>query len=168
MSGIVSWIMGKLKWLLVIAALGGPFLAYISWEDGERVKRVAAEGVEAQASVEGATRTRSRRGVTSYSLDLAWKDADGQSHTAEKVSISRDFADRIIVNDRLTVDTLRIKYLPGEAGKSGVIIQDDAAKQADLDHEMVYLGAGAGVIGVLGSAGFFLMGRRRSEQQQPA
>lgn len=164
MGWIVSWVMGKLKWLLLIAAVGGPFVAYMSWQDGERVKRIAAEGVEAQASVEGATRTKSRRGVTSYSLDLAWKDVGGQARTVEKVSISREFADRIIANDKLQVGTLRIKYLPGEAGKSSVIIQDDAAKQADLDHEMIYIGAGAGVIGLLGSAFFFLSGRRRSEQ----
>lgn len=172
MSGIIGWIAGKVKWLLLIAAIGGPFMAYMSWQDGERVKKVVAEGVETQASVEGATRTKRRRGGTSYTVDLAWKDASGQDRTAEKVSISHQFASRIISNDRLTVDALPIKYLPGEQGKDSVIIRDDADKQADLDHEMIYVGAGAGVVGILGSGLWFLLGRRRSaartEAEQPA
>ena len=101
-----------------------------------------------------------------------WQDASGQDRTAEKVSISHQFASRIISNDRLTVDALPIKYLPGEQGKDSVIIWDDADKQADLDHEMIYVGAGAGVVGILGSGLWFLLGRRRSaartEAEQPA
>jgi hypothetical protein len=170
MSGIIGWIAGKIKWLLLIAAVGGPVVAYMSWQDGERVKKVVAEGIEAQASVEGATRTKRRRSGTSYTVDLAWKDASGQDRKAEKVSISHQFANRIISNDRLTVDTLPIKYLATEQGKDSVIIRDDADQQADLDHEMIYVGAGAGIIGILGSGLWFLLGRRRpeAETEQPA
>jgi len=171
MSGLIGWIAGKIKWLLLIAAVGGPVLAFMSWQDGERVKKVAAEGIEAQASVEGATRTKRRRSGTSYTVDLAWKDAAGQDRTADKVSISHQFASRIIANDKLTVDTVPIKYLAGEQGKDSVIIRDDADKQADLDHEMIYVGGGAGIIGILGSGFWFLLGRRRrseGEAGQPA
>lgn len=166
MSGIIGWIAGKIKWLLLIAAIGGPVLAFFSWQDGERVRKIAAEGIEAQASVEGATRTKRRRGGTSYSIDLAWKDRNGQDRTAEKISVSTEFASRIITNDKLTVSTLPIKYLPDEPGKDAVIIQGDADKQATLDHEMIYVGSGAGVVGILGSALFFWLGRRRSENEE--
>ncbi len=168
MSGIVGWITGKIKWLLLIAAIGGPVLAFFSWQDGERVRTIAAKGIEAQASVEGATRTKRRRGGTSYSVDLAWKDAAGKDRSAEKVSVSNEFANRIVRNDKLTVDTLKIKYLPDEPGKDAVIIADDAARQADQDSEMIYVGAGAGAIGILGSGLFFLLGRRRSEGEEQA
>lgn len=168
MSGIVGWITGKIKWLLLIAAIGGPVLAFFSWQDGERVRKIAAQGIEAQASVEGATRTKRRRGGTSYSVDLAWKDAAGKDRTAEKISVSTQFANRIIANDKLTVDSLKIKYLPDEPGKDAVIIADDAAKQADQDSEMIYVGAGAGAIGIVGSALFFLLGRRRQENEEQA
>lgn len=168
MSGIVGWITGKIKWLLLIAAIGGPVLAFFSWQDGERVRTIAAKGIEAQASVESATRTKRRRGGTSYSVDLAWKDAAGKDRSAEKVSVSNEFANRIVRNDKLTVDTLTIKYLPDEPGKDAVIIADDAARQADQDSEMIYVGAGAGAIGILGSGLFFLLGRRRSEGEEQA
>ena len=49
-----------------------------------------------------------------------------------------------------------------------MIIADDAAKQADQDREMIYVGAGAGAIGIVGSALFFLLGRRRSESEEQA
>jgi hypothetical protein len=116
----------------------------------------------------GATRTKRRRGGASYSVDLAWKDAAGKDRTAEKISISSEFANRIIRNDKLTVDVLKIKYLPDEPGKDAVIIADDANKQADQDSEMIYVGAGAGAIGILGSGLFFLLGRRRSEGEEQA
>lgn len=165
MSGIAGWIASKVKWLLLIAAIGGPVLAFFSWQDGERVRNIAANGIEAQASVEGATRTKRRRGGTSYSVDLAWKDAAGKDRMAEKISVSTQFANRIIRNDKLTVDTLKIKYLPDEPGKDAVIIADDAARQADQDSEMIYVGAGAGAIGIVGSGLFFLLGRRRQESE---
>jgi hypothetical protein len=165
MSGIIGWIAGKIKWALLLAAIGGPVIAYFSWQDGERIRRIAAQGVETQASVEGATRSRSKRGVTSYAIDLAWKDAAGQDRKAEKISVSRQFADRIIANDRLTVGSLRIKYLPDEPGKSGVVLVEDAAKQAETDSEMIYVGAGAGLIGIVGSGLFFLGGRRRERSE---
>ncbi|MEN5083402.1 DUF3592 domain-containing protein [Bosea sp. TWI1241] len=166
MSGIVSWIAGKIKWLLLIAALGGPVVAFMSWQDGQRVRKIAKDGVEAVASVESATRTKRRRGGTSYAIDLAWKDAGGASRTAEKISISQDYARRIIVGDTIRVATVPIKYLPDEPGKDAVIIQEDAAKQVSTDDEMVYVGAGAGAIGLIGSGLFFLLGRRRSENEE--
>ncbi len=171
MSGIIGWVTSKIKWLLVIAAIGGPVVAYMSWQDGERVKKIAAEGIEAQASVEGATRTKRRRSGTSYTIDLAWKDASGQDRTAEKISISHQFASRIIANDKLTVDMVPIRYLPGEQGKEGVIVTDDAEQQADLDHDMIYVGGVAGAVGIIGCGLWLMMARRRSEgvsEQQAA
>lgn len=166
MGGIIGWIAGKIKWLLLIAAVGGPFIAFMSWQDAERVKRIATEGVEAQASVEGATKTTRKRGGVSYSIDLAWKDAAGQDRKAEKVSISRNYSNRILMNDRIRVDTVPVKYLADDTSKDGVILRDDADQQAETDEEMIYVGAGAGLVGIVGSALFFLGGRRRKDESQ--
>ncbi|SFJ81074.1 hypothetical protein SAMN05216304_11577 [Bosea sp. OK403] len=165
MSGIIGWTIGKIKWLLLIAAVGGPVVSYMSWADGERVKHVAAQGIEAQASIESATRTKRRRGGTSYALDLAWKGAKGEERKAEKVAVSLSFANQIIRAEKIVADTVWIKYLPDEPGKDAVILRDDAEAQANTDQELIYVGAGAGVVGIIGSALFFLSGRRRKDEQ---
>lgn len=171
-GGIIEWVVGKLKWLLLIAAVGGPILAFISWNDAQHRQKVAREGIEATASIDGATRTRRKRGGTSYSVNLKWKDQNGKDMSAEKVSISNTYANTIIAGDKLRVGQTRVKYLPADSNvvdaETGVIILADNARQEETDNEMVYVGAGAGGIGILGFAAFWFFGRRREEQPAQA
>jgi hypothetical protein len=157
---MLAWLIDKVRWLLLIAAVGGPALAYFSWSDAERIRDVETNGVEAVALIEGATRTQRRRGGTSYALDLAWKDGKGGVRKAEKVSVSRTFADQIIRNDKLTRNSLRIKYLRDDETITPVVIED-ASRQEDQDAFMLQAGLGAGAVGIAGSAVMLLMRRRR-------
>ncbi|MEH3119575.1 MAG: hypothetical protein PGN25_18830 [Methylorubrum populi] len=164
---MVGWILGKLKWLAVLCAVGGPIVAFGCWQDGQRRREVMATGVQAEASIDGATRVKRRRGGTSYKLDLSWQDAGGLQRKAEGVSISHALAGQLIVENRLVADTLPIKYASADAGSpkadENVIILDDNAHQEQTDREMIYVGAGAGVLGLIASALFFLPWRRRRE-----
>ncbi len=163
---MVGWILGKLKWLAVLCAVGGPILAVACWQDGERRKEVMATGIQAEAAIDSATRVKRRRGGTSYKLDLSWTDAGGLRHRAEGVSISHALAEQIIVDDKLVADALAIKYAKAEAGSKGdenVIVLADTAHQSDSDEAMIYVGAGAGILGLIGSGLFFLPRRRRTE-----
>jgi hypothetical protein len=157
---MLAWLMDKVRWLLLLAAVGGPALAYFSWADAARIRDVETNGVEATALIEGATRTQRRRGGTSYALDLAWKDAKGGVRKAEKVSVSRSFADQIIRNDKLTRNSLRIKYLRDDESITPVVIED-ASRQEDQDAFMVQAGVGAGAVGIVGSVLMLMMRRRR-------
>ena len=65
---MLGWLVGKIKWLFLIAMFGGPFMAYTSWQDGEHIKTVAEKGVATEALVKGATKTKRRRGGTSSML----------------------------------------------------------------------------------------------------
>lgn len=164
---MLGWIVGKIKWLFLIAMFGGPFLAYTSWQDAEHIKTVAENGVAGEALVKGATKTTRRRGGTSYSLELAWKDAQGKVRTADKVHISNTLARKIIVDDKITVGKLPIKYLPDDAdGKP--VVTSDIGNQQDTDDFMVKAGAAAGGVGLLGSIAMFLFGRRRREETAEA
>ncbi len=127
---MLAWLIDKVRWLLLIAAVGGPALAYFSWSDAERIRDVETNGVEAVALIEGATRTQRRRGGTSYALDLAWKDGKGGVRKAEKVSVSRAFAEQVVKNDKLTRNSLRIKYLRDDATVTPVVVED-ASRQED-------------------------------------
>ncbi|BAT60625.1 hypothetical protein GJW-30_1_03173 [Variibacter gotjawalensis] len=170
-SGIVGWILAKVKWLLLIAAVGGPIMAFISWNDAQHRQKVAKDGIEATAAIDGATRTKRKRGGTSYTVNLKWKDKNGKDMSADKVAVSNAYANQIIMGDRLRVATTRIKYLPAAENvvdaETGVIITADNDRQETTDGEMVYLGSGAGLVGILGFGAFWFFGRRR-EEQQPA
>lgn len=158
----MAWILGKLKSLFLIAAIGGPLLAGYMWWDGQRIKDVETRGLEATAEVTGATRTKRRRGGTSYDVALAWKDQKGAARTAENVSISHAFANAIIKDEKIVRNAVKIKYLGDDATAEPIIVED-ASRQAEGDQDLVYVGAGAGAVGILGSLLFFLFGRRREE-----
>ncbi len=164
---MVGWILGKLKWLTILCAVGGPIVALACWQDGNRRRDVMAMGVQTEATIESATRVKRRRGGTSYKLDLSWTDAAGLKRKVEEVSISHALADKLIVDNRLAADTLPIKYMPGEAGSpkesENVVVLEDKAYQEQTDRELVYVGLGAGALGLVGAALFFLPRRRRHE-----
>ena len=165
---MLGWLFDKLKWLLLIAAVGGPFIAFISWQDEQRRHEVMASGVEADAAIEGATRTKGRRGGTTYKVALSWSDAQGTTRTAKDVAVSHGYADRIIRDDKIIADTTRIRYIADSGEEQNVIIAEDEAYQERTDHEMIYVGAVAGLVGLIGSGLIFLVGRRRKEQAQAA
>jgi hypothetical protein len=156
--------LGKLKWILVIAALGGPVMAYFSWQDTQRRKDVLAHGVEATASIDGATRRKGRRSGTSYKINLSWADAKGVSRSAKDVAVSNEFADQIITDNQLTVDSTKIRYIADGSDTPNLIVSDDEMKQEDTDQVLIYVGIGAGVIGAIGAAFLFMRSRRRQPQ----
>lgn len=162
----MDWLLGKLKWLTLLCAVGGPILALACWQDGNRRRDVMAMGVQTEATIESATRVKRRRGGTNYKLDLSWTDASGLKRKVEEVSISHALANQLIVDNRLAADTLAIKYMPGEAASptesENVIVLEDTAYQEQTDRELVYVGTGAGVLGLIGAALFVLPRRRRN------
>ncbi len=160
---MISWLVGKIRWLLLIGAVGGPVFAYLGWSEAERIKAVEKNGVEATAAIEGATRRKGRRGGTTYSVDIAWKDPKGIAQKAEKITVSQSFAGQIIRDDKIVRNTLKIKYLPDELDSKPVIVED-AQRQEESDTFMMQAGLGAGVLGIAGSLLMFLLGRRRAAQ----
>ncbi|CAO4145688.1 LPXTG cell wall anchor domain-containing protein [Methylorubrum thiocyanatum] len=164
---MVGWILGKLKWLTVLCAVGGPIVALACWQDGNRRRDVMAMGIQTEATVDSATRVKRRRGGTSYKLDLSWTDGGGVRRKVEEVSISHALAAQVIVDDKLAVERLPIKYIAGEAGSpkfdENVVILADTAHQEQTDQELVYVGSAAGFLGLIGAALFFLPRRRRRE-----
>jgi hypothetical protein len=158
---MVSWIVGKLKWLMLVAMVGGPVAAYFGYTTAAEIKDVMANGQEAVAAIDGGTVRKGRRSGTSYSINLHWTDKSGARQTAEKVSISSTLADKIIVGDKLVRDSVKIKYLAGTPDTKPVILED-AERQITNNEEMVPLMIGAGVLGAIGSAFFLMRARRRA------
>lgn len=157
----MSWIVDKIKLFLLGAALIGPVLVYLGWSDASRIRDLETNGIETTALIEGATRSKRRRGGETYSLSLAWQDKKGQVQKAERVKVSSGFANQIIRDDKITRQSLRIKYLPEATIDSVPIVLEDATRQEEQDDFMMNLGLGVGALGIVGSGLFFLVGRRR-------
>ena len=157
---MIAWIVGKLKTLLLLAAVGGPALAGWMWWDEMRIRDVEARGIEATATIEGATRVRRRRSGTSYDVDLGWQDARGQPRSAKRVAVSGAFAAQIIRDERIVRDKVRIKYLVDDAEATPILVED-SSRQAETDRELIWIGAGAGAVGIAGSLILLLGARRR-------
>ncbi|TDR87161.1 hypothetical protein [Enterovirga rhinocerotis] len=167
MGSIVNWVVGKLKWLLIIAAIGGPVSAFIGWQDVQRVNDVVAKGQEAEATIVSAVRKKGRRSGTSYAVDLAWKDDKGADRTAEEVRVSTALSNRLFRGDRIVVDTVRIKYLADSPGKAGVVLVDDIKEELALDRFMMIGGSIVGLIGLIGCGFIFgLFARLRSKPDE--
>jgi hypothetical protein len=156
---IAKWL-SNLKWFLLIAIVAGPGWAYYSWTGLEAVKRVAAQGTEATAFVDGGESRSGRRSGTSYSIHAIWP-GEGGVERAENISISSEYAKGIVQDDMLLIDEVQIKYMPGDDAAPVLVVDDIPQQQADKEL-MIWLGIGAGVIGVIGSAIFFLAGRRKA------
>ena len=156
---MLAWILGKMKSLFLLAAIGGPALAGWMWWDEMRIRDVEQRGLEATATIEGATKVKRRRSGTSYDVDLAWKAGNGEARSAKRVPLSAAFAASIIRDDRIIRNSVRIKYLADDAEAQPIMLED-AGRQAETDRELMWVGAGAGAIGILGSLVFLVAGRR--------
>ncbi len=160
---MLAWLFGKIKMLFGLAAIGGPVMAFIGWQDVQRIEQLEKEGIEAVAAIDGATRKKSRRGGTTYSVNLAWKDAKGEMRKAEGLSISQAFAGQIIRGDNIVRNTVKLKYLAADADTKPIIVEDKN-RQEENDTFMMQGGLAAGGVGILGSALFLLIARRRKAQ----
>lgn len=158
----MSGILGNIRWLLIIAMLGGPVFAYLGHSDGKRLEMLKTEGVTVEAYIESAFEKRGRRGSKSYEVDLAWEDADGEVRRASGVNISNAFAGNLIEGDELVVEALEVLYLPGDTSVEPAVAGDLKAQIGNSDF-MFKGGIVAGIVGLIGSVLFFMMGRRRKE-----
>jgi hypothetical protein len=125
---MISWIVRRLKLLLWGMAVSPLlFLGYGLYDQFVRFpeqKAVYDTGTEVAAHIDGGTRTKRRRSGTSFSVNLTWTDKAGKQRTAEKLSIGQALASKIIQNDQLIVDTLKIKYLEADDSVAPLVLAE--------------------------------------------
>jgi hypothetical protein len=159
---LAKWL-SNLKWALVLAIFAGPGFAYWSFTEAQTTKRIMAEGVEATAVVDGGEIRSGRRSGTSYKIHAIWTDAAG-AERAENIPISSEYAGKILdEEDYLLIESVVVKYLANEPAVPAIVAEDGPTQVADKEL-MIMLGAGAGVVGLIGSALFFLVGRKKKPE----
>jgi hypothetical protein len=156
---MIGFLLRRFKWLALLSTLLpfglGP-MEYVSTQDANEMR---ANGVEAVADIDGGTRTKRRRSGTSFSINLSWKDAAGKTRTAEKVSIGRSLADKLIRDDQLIVDKIKIRYLPLQPETAPVAVEELRAGGDPLTNALQLAGATL-PISLVGGLIFFFMHRR--------
>jgi hypothetical protein len=157
---MIAWILSRLKWLGLLGAVSPFLVGGLEYNSASTASDFAKNGVEVMADVDGGTRTKRRRSGTSFSLDLSWKDKDGKTQRAEKVSIPRDMADRLIVNDQLTVDKIKILYIPDDPSKTPVVASANARNVAEPIGAALRMFGLFLPVGLIGAALFYFLRRR--------
>jgi hypothetical protein len=161
---LANWL-SNIKWALLLAIVAGPGFAVWSFMEMQTFQRIGAEGTEAAAVIDGGESRSGRRSGTTYKIHAIW-DANG-TERAENITISSEYAGKIIDGDYLLIESAQIKYLPNEPSVEAVVVEDLPQRIADAQL-MIYLGIGAGVVGLIGSAIFFLTGRKKKEAPKAA
>jgi hypothetical protein len=161
---LARWL-SNIKWALLIAIVAGPGFAVWSFMQVQTFQRIGAEGTEATAVIDALESRSGRRSGTTYKLHATW-DANG-TERAENITISSEYADKVIDGGYLTIEATQIKYLPNEPEVPAVVVED-LPQQIEDSQLMIYLGIAAGVVGLIGSAIFFLAGRKKKEEPKAA
>jgi hypothetical protein len=156
---MVAWILGKLKWLGLILALGPMAFAYFEYESAARDTLFAREGKEAVATIEGATKSTGRRRGTSYSANLSWRDDAGQTRRADKVSISSSLADKLFADNKIVRDSVKIRYIPNDPSASPMVTEERTPTVREPVRAVVNMLPLLVPISLIGAALFFVLWR---------
>lgn len=151
--------------LALLALIGGPLVAGYMYWDSEQTKAVAANGETATATVESMTESTGRRGGKSYKVTATWQTQAGTARTAD-LQISNAFARQHIVGDTYDLDQIQVRYMANEPD-GRVVVVDDLQGHLDDDALLVALGAGAGGVGLVISALFWIFGRKKKPEPEP-
>lgn len=147
------------KLLAVLAIPIGLVVAGIGWFEGRRVADVLGRGVEAQARIEGGTRTTGRRSGTSHRLNLSWAGPNNTTLRAEGVRISAGLANQLIVGERIVRARAAIKYVGDDAANP--VVLEDADYQLRSNANMVTTGLAIGGVGAVLTGLMVWRARRR-------
>lgn len=156
----MNWLIGRIKWIMVALALGGPVVSYLGFDKAAEIKLFQEEGITATASLDSMMEKSGRRSGRSYEVDISWTDEAGNPRSATGVDIDSGYAQNLFEGDMLITDTVDIIYLADEAEKNPHVLGslEGEAETADF---MKLGGIGGGIAGAIGVLIMFLMGRKK-------
>lgn len=156
----MNWLLGRLKWILAAAAIGGPIAGYIGFSEGAKLAKLETEGTQAQAYITEAYAKSKRRRGTTFTVGLEWQDASGAKRSASDVTIDGDYARTIISDDTLTADFVPIYYMENDRDVTPVVV-GSLEGEKETSNFMKFGGIGGGILGILGSVFMFMTGRKK-------
>ncbi|RLS54335.1 MAG: DUF3592 domain-containing protein [Planctomycetota bacterium] len=136
--------------ILLIMAIGGPFLAWNGYSHKQFRAKLAAEGATVDATtISGRSSRTGRRGSRSYYLTVAYQ-GEGRSIQKE-MSITSSFYEKISDGDALIADTVKLTYLKSDPEQAIIV---DGTPDTGVN---LWIGLVVGAIGI-GGGGMMAMG----------
>jgi hypothetical protein len=134
----------RLKFLAVVALVGGPILCYTGYDQKQTHEKIVAEGVKVDGVITGGESSKRRRSGTTYKFDISFNTKEGRSMNKTLV-VPKSFVDAHVTGETITSDKVEVLYLPSDPSKCEVV-------GVSSDHEaMLYGGAVVGVVGMVGT-----------------
>ena len=145
-----KWIRYYMIWLCIALCVAGGGMFAVGWWRHAHFAKVMARGTPVVAVIDRA-QSISRKGLLTYTINLAWQDADGNAHKATGVVISGKFAEQIIRNGGLVLPSVEIRYLAAAPAVLPVVVADAEAQQSGARQLQIW-GAMLALLGIAGGA----------------
>lgn len=145
--------MSKIKLVAIAALVAGPFVAFLGFQEKQRIGKIEKEGVEVPGVPVGGEMRKGRKGAKTYELEVVYPDTKGGTKTGD-FKVTRAFFESISNEDSITVDTVPVKLLADQPDQAIIV-----GGSSD-DRAMFPVGIGAFVAGGIGTA---LLFRKRRE-----
>lgn len=134
--------LGRLKFIALLGIVIGPILAFMGWKEKGRLERIGAEGKTVQASIDGGSMRRGRRGSKTYSMDVTFTP-EGGAPIHQTFKVKKAYVDQHITNSAISDPTAEVRYLPSDP-KQAIVVGG-----SDDDTAMLPVGAIWAVIGLV-------------------
>jgi hypothetical protein len=119
---LLHTIFDRIRFACCLMIVLGPFFGAVEWHNRQRIADILARGAAAEATVTNPKVTSGRS--TTYSIDLAWRDAQGAQHRVEQMTISAGFFSWLTRTS--PPPKIRIKHLTDrETSRRTVALLDD-------------------------------------------
>ncbi|MGI9408812.1 MAG: hypothetical protein ACR2OV_01975 [Hyphomicrobiaceae bacterium] len=163
---MLLWLRRYVTWLFAAMAVAGAVATYLGLQNVRQLSDVMAKGASAAALIEGASSV-TRKNALTYTIDLAWKDQNGDVRRARDVSVSRAFAHEIIADGQLIVPSTKIRFLAATPGIPPVVIAD-SARLSSYARRQIWFGLAGLVAGLIGAGLFGFAQFRLSDRGSPS
>lgn len=140
----------KFKLIAVIALLAGPIMAFMGYQDQQRLAALEKDGVTVPGFIEGGEWKRGKKGSKSYSFDVSYTPQSGAPQK-QSFKINSDFFKAHATEQEVTDPNCQVRYLASDP-KNAIVIGGSTDITA-----LFGVGIGAAVIGLLGCGYLFFM-----------
>jgi hypothetical protein len=122
----------------LVLLVGGGFLAFQAWSEGQSNAAIAVGGKDVVAEITDATTVTDKSGGgTSHTVRLSWKDGQGAVHHFGPTHISETFWNKITQNGQLAVHQTSIRVRDDDPQARPVIVDDAPELQWQVRFGMI-------------------------------
>ena len=163
---MLLWLRRYVTWLFAAMAVAGAVATYIGLQSSRQLSDVMAKGTSAPALIESAS-SITRKSALTYTIDLAWKDQNGDVRRARGVAVSSAFAHEIIADGQLIIPSTKIRFIAATPHIPPVVVADSDRLRGYAQRQ-IWFGLAGLVAGLIGFGLFGFAQFRLSDRGSPS